>query len=293
MTKKTIIKAVFLMFLLALPLRTVADDFVRGDVDNDGNVNISDVTCLINYLLTDAWPDEPSQFKTFTANGVSFKMITVQGGTFTMGATDEQPSWAPSDERPAHQVILSNYYMGETEVTQELWQAVMGTNPSYFTGDLSRPVENVTWDDCQTFITQLNALTGQQFRLPTEAEWEYAARGGKQAHGFIYSGNSNVDMVAWYLNNSSSQTHPVATKQVNELGLYDMSGNVWEWCQDWYDANYYYNSPATNPTGPETGSERVMRGGSYGLYDSNCRVSGRAYYTPSRVREDLGLRLAM
>ena len=252
---------------------------------NSTTVGMDDLTALINYLLTNRW-----QSQSFTVNGVSFKMVPVEGGTFTMGATEEQ-SGAQSNESPSHQVTLSNYYMGETEETQELWLAVMGTNPSYYTGDLSRPVERVSWNDCQTFITQLNALTGQQFRLPTEAEWEYAARGGKLAHGFMYSGNSNIDMVAWYNGNSSSQTHPVAEKLANELGLYDMSGNVWEWCQDWYGN---YNSEAqTNPTGPETSLYRVLRSGSWFNGAANCRVSYRVSHAPSYTQNCLGLRLAL
>ena len=183
MNKKRIIKSVLILCLLALPLSTMADDFLRGDVNQDDKVNISDVTCLIDYLLSDRWPDDPSQVRSFTANGVTFRMMAVQGGTFSMGATEEQ-SGALSNEKPAHQVTLSSYYMGETEVTQELWLAVMGSNPSGFKGDLQRPVERVSWYDCQTFISQLNALTGQHFRLPSEAEWEFAARGGNQAHGF-------------------------------------------------------------------------------------------------------------
>ena len=169
---------------------------------------------------------------TFEANGVSFTMIPVEGGTFTRGATSEMTE--PSDwEKPTHQVTLSSYYIGETEVTQALWKAVMGSNPSWFKGD-DLPVEKVSWDDCQTFISKLNALTGKNFRLPTEAEWEFAARGGNQSRHTQFSGSSRIDDVAWYDGNSGDKTHPVKTKQPNELGIYDMTGNVWEWCQDWY-----------------------------------------------------------
>ena len=157
--------------------------------------------------------------KTYTVNGVSFTMIGVEGGTFTMGATSEQGSDAYDDEKPTHQVTLNSYYIGETEVTQALWQAVMGSNPSYFTGNLQRPVEEVSWGDCQTFIKRLNKLTGENFRLPTEAEWEYAARGGKESKGYKYSGSNTIGDVAWYGDNSSSKTHAVKTKQPNELGI--------------------------------------------------------------------------
>ena len=229
--------------------------------------------------------------QTITVNGVSFKMIAVQGGTFTMGATTEQGSDIWDREKPTHKVTLSDYMIGETEVTQELWKAVMGTNPSYFSGT-QNPVESVSWEDCQNFIAELNAMTGKKFRLPTEAEWEFAARGGNKSNGFKYSGSGSIDKVAWYYGNSSSKTHPVKQKQANELGIYDMSGNVWEWCQDWYGS--YSSSAQTNPTGPSSGSYRVSRGGGWFNNDAtNCRVSIRYIYAPTDARNDLGLRLAL
>ena len=185
---------------------------------------------------------------------------------------------------------MSSYYIGETEVTQALWKAVMGSNPSEFKGD-DLPVEQVSWDDCQIFISKLNALTGKRFRLPTEAEWEFAARGGNQSRHTPYSGSSRIDDVAWYLYNSGEKTHPVKTKQPNELGIYDMSGNVWEWCQDW-DGDYS-SYAQTNPTGASSGSDRVIRGGS--LYSSpwDCRSSGRVYGAPTYSEYDQGLRLVL
>ncbi len=229
--------------------------------------------------------------KTFTVGSVSFTMKPVAGGTFIMGATSEQGRAATSDEKPAHQVTLSDYYIGETEVTQELWQAVMGSNPSHFKGN-NLPVEKVSWDDCQEFISKLNSITGQKFRLPTEAEWEYAARGGAKSRGYQYSGSNNIESVAWYFNNSRLRTHDVKTKQPNELGIYDMSGNVWEWCQDWYGS--YSSSAQTNPTGPSTGSRRVRRGGSWYFEAWFCRVSNRrSSKAPGRRTDNLGLRLAL
>ena len=222
-----------------------------------------------------------------TVNGVSFKMIKVDGGTFRMGSNDSE---AEDDESPVHNVTLSDYYIGETEVTQELWEAVMGNNPSYFKGS-KNPVEKVSWDDCQEFIRKLNQLTGKNFRLPTEAEWEYAARGGNKSRGYKYSGSNNISDVAWYSDNSSWATHPVCIKSPNELGLYDMSGNVWEWCSDWYGENYYSSSPQTNPIGPNSGSSRVFRGGDWILDAQFCRVAIRGGNTPGLRFDGLGLRL--
>ena len=229
------------------------------------------------------------QNKVYTAIGVSFTMIAVKGGTFTMGATSEQTG-ATSDESPTHNVTLSDYYIGETEVTQELWSAVMGSNPSHFTGDMQRPVEKVSWDDCQTFISKLNELTGETFRLPTEAQWEYAARGGNKSKGYTYSGSNEIDDVAWYFYNSDRTTHPVKTKAPNELGIYDMSGNLVEWCSDWYD--FYSSAAQTDPTGPATGSDRVTRGGCLSHPAAPCRVANRSYYAPANSDGGLGLRLA-
>ena len=221
-------------------------------------------------------------------NGVDYRMVKVDGGTFTMGATDEMTD--PNDyEKPTHQVTLSSYYIGETEVTQALWKAVMGNNPSMFKGD-NLPVENVSWNDCQEFIRKLNAATGRRFRLPTEAEWEFAARGGNQSRHTQYSGSSNIDDVAWYYDNSGNKTHPVKTKRSNELGLYDMTGNVWEWCQDWFGSYSSYSQ--TNPTGPNSGSDRVLRGGSWYSYARYCRSSYR-YSAPGNRSSNLGFRLAL
>ena len=221
--------------------------------------------------------------KVYTANGVSFKMIAVKGGTFQMGSDD-----VFDDVKPVHQVTLSDYYIGETEVTQELWSAVMGSNHSYFTGNMQRPVEWVSWNDCQTFISKLNQLTGETFRLPTEAQWEYAARGGNKSKGYTYSGSNEIDEVAWYRDNSDTTTHPVQTKAPNELGIYDMSGNVWEWCSDWYGD--YSSAAQTDPTGPATGSYRVIHGGGY--FGGKTGVSTRASNTPTVGCDYLGLRLA-
>ena len=233
------------------------------------------------------------------------EMVFVQGGTFTMGCTDEQGSDCANDEKPAHQVTVSDYYIGKYEVTQGLWKKVMGNNPSYFKncGD-DCPVENVSWNDCQEFISKLNQLTGKRFRLPTEAEWEYAARGGSKAsYQTKYAGSNALGEVAWYEQNSDVNysggyeykgrklgTHTVGTKKPNALGIYDMSGNVLEWCNDWYGD--YSSGGVMNPKGASTGSNRVFRGGSWhdngGDYN---RVSNRIYSNPSSSYSSYGIRL--
>ena len=231
-----------------------------------------------------------SRIQTITVKGVSFEMVYVEGGSFDMGATSEQGSDAENDEKPVHRVTLSDYYIGKCEVTQELWEAVMGSNPSNFKG-AQNPVEQVSWNDCQEFVSRLNRLTGMTFRLPTEAEWEYAARGGNQSLHYKYSGIGNIGNVAWYNRNSGGSTHAVGTKTANELGIYDMSGNVWEWCSDRYGD--YSAGAQTNPQGPSSGSRRVLRGGSWDDYASCCRVSYRDYYGPGGSSIHSGLRLVL
>lgn len=262
-------------------------DIGKADLNCDGKINISDVTLLIDCLLGGYVP--MSTRETFTVNGVSFTMIRVPAGTFMMGATQEQGDDATEREKPAHEVTLtSSYLLGETEVTQRLWLAVMGTNPSKHMGDLDKPVENVTWPDCQKFITHLNALTGQNFRLPSEAEWEYAARGANKSRGYKYSGSDNIDEVGWV---TGTTTHPVGSLVPNEMNLYDMSGNVDEWIQDyWYT---YSSASQTDPKGPESGTSHVYRGGSWYGGPTASRVSCRMYRSETFQRGTLGLRLAL
>lgn len=283
----------FVLCMLAIPFQAAADDYIRGDVNEDGNVSISDVTALIDYLLTDVWPeDQPQEYEIFTVNGIEFKMIKVEGGTFTMGASGTDLE-AQDNEFPGHLVTLDTYYIGELEVTQQLWRAVMGNNPSSNYSNLLFPVESVSWSSCQSFITKLNQITGKTFRMPTEAEWEYAARGGNKSMGYKYSGSNNAAEVAWYSGISSGH-QVVGSKAPNELGLYDMSGNVWEWCQDWYGS--YSANAQVNPHGPSSGSFRVHRGGSFIYPMDYSRVSSRHYNNASSSgmgMSDIGLRLAM
>ncbi len=228
---------------------------------------------------------------TETVEGVPFKMVRVQGDTFTMGCTPEQSGDCFVDEEPAHQVALSSFLIGETEVTVGLWLAVMGSVPDGLTcTDDACPVANVSWDDAQQFIRKLNSLTGKRYRLPTEAEWEFAARGGNKSLGYKYSGSNNIDVVAWFDGNSGSRSHAVKGADPNELGLYDMTGNVCEWCQDRF--GFYDFGSQTDPTGPESGSSRVHRGGSWLNFPQGCTVSIRNSSSPDGRSKDLGFRLA-
>jgi formylglycine-generating enzyme required for sulfatase activity len=221
---------------------------------------------------------------------VEIEMIFVQGGLFTMGCTYEQGKDCESDEKPLHQVPLNDFYISKYEVTQALWKEVMGNNPSRFSGCDSCPVENVTWEDIQGFICKFNSKTGKIYRLPTEAEWEYAARGGLYCRDNKYSGSNDIKEVAWY-GNPNGTTHPVGTKKGNELGIHDMSGNVWEWCQDWY-SNYSILVPQ-NPKGAGGGFYRVIRGGGWESFRESCRVTNRGNTKPNIRHDFLGFRLVL
>lgn len=242
-------------------------------------------TCTVNVI---------GETRTFTVGGVTFTMKLVEAGTFQMGGTEY------SYEQPIHSVTISkDYYIGETEVTQALWKAVTGYSPtsggsswssSYGLGD-SYPAYYISYEDVQSFIKKLNSLTGENFRMPTEAEWEFAARGGNKSKGYNYSGSNTIGDVAWYDDNSSSTAHAVKTKAANELGIYDMSGNVWEWCSDWYGT--YSSSAQTDPTGPTTGTDRMNRGGSWNFNATRCRCANRGSVTPSYRSNYHGVRLAL
>ena len=265
-----------------------------ADVDHNGFIGMDDLTLMIHYLVMNTWGDEPLvHTEVITVNGVSFTMVYVEAGTFAMGATDEQLDDALPDEYPAHKVTLTfDYYIAQTEVTRELWLAVMGELPDRtINGELQRPVTNVNRFDCALFVDYLSQMTGRIFRMPTEAEWEYAARGGKFSRGYKYAGSDDAAEVAWYTSGPGAGLHPVAQKAANELGLYDMSGNASEWCQDWYVL--YDSEPQTNPIGPESGQSNVHRGGGYLQPASMCRVAARNRLIPDKCADDLGLRIVM
>ena len=283
MKTNKLLKSIMLGGLCAVALLTYAEQVKVVKVYNHGKAYIAHKLSDFEYLqIEDIDASELSEFiptvETFTVNGVSFDMIKVEGGTYKMGST------VSDDEKPIHDETVATFQIGKTEVTQELWEAVMGSNPSNFKGEANLPVEKVSWTDCNTFITKLNAAIGKNFRLPTEAEWEYAASGGNKSQGYTYSGSNTIEDVAWYKDNASSKTHPVAQKQPNELGIYDMSGNVWEWTSDKYSTDY--NSDRTS-------SNRVLRGGGWYYVATHSRFASRNSNSESSANDGLGLRLAL
>ncbi|MCQ2230417.1 MAG: formylglycine-generating enzyme family protein [Paludibacteraceae bacterium] len=267
------------------------------------------LACILSLLCCVAFScnreDEPEsnslskEKKTFDVSGVKFNMILVEGDTFTMGADTAMDADYWGDEVPVHKVILSDYYIGELEVTQALWKKVVGTVPSdnYKGGSVSDkyPVESVSWNDCQKFITKLNEMTKRNFALPTEAQWEFAAKGGKKSLSYKFSGGDGMKIVGWCTDNSEKETHETGKKKPNELGLYDMSGNVREWCVDVYGD--YDTTMQINPTGPaisnSVATERVARGGSFDDPAFYCRNSFRTKSLPTSKLKYVGLRLVL
>ena len=271
------------LFVLSIIGWLVYDNMIKNDTDDIVISNPAEDNSSPKHA------ERPSSKKEVIQRLIN-NMVYVEGGTFIMGATSEQGKDAQYDEKPAHRVTLSSYSIGKYEVTQEEWLAVMDNNPSYFKG-LKRPVERVSWNDCQEFIRKLNSITGKHFRLPTEAEWEYAARGGNRSSGYKYSGSNTIKNVAWYweYTNSEKETHDVGQKTPNELGLYDMSGNVSELCSDWFN---WYSSSQEKSQASSSGRYRVWRGGSYCSYKEGCRVSARTSSIPDLAEDFDGLRLA-
>lgn len=232
----------------------------------------------------------PSQAE--IVRSIENNMLRIEGGTFTMGCQNENDTSCYYWEKPAHKVTLNTFYMARYPVTQKDWLAVVGDKP-WFTKDCPDcPVENVSWYDAQVFLSRLNQLTGKFYRLPTEAEWEYAARGGSKSKNYTFAGSNTLNVVGWHEGNSNRISHPVGGKQPNELGLYDMSGNVWQWCSDWFDDKYYSKSPEENPQGPGRESYRSCRGGSWWSEEKDCRVTNRDRYPPDARDDDVGFRIA-
>ena len=258
---------------------------LKKKVSAEGLLDESDEsTCIIRDAASDVVVMASFHDGVLRIGNIKYPMIEVQGGTFEMG-----DGGILSNKR-RHTVTLDGYHMGAYPVTQELWEAVMGNNPSNFPGP-KRPVDKVSWVDCQDFIRKLNELTGQDFRLPTEAEWEYAAKGGGKGRSSRYSGSDFLDEVGWYDDNSRNQTHDVGLKRPNELGLYDMSGNVWEWCSDRYGP--YGRESQRNPQGADDGHNRVLRGGSWYSLGWHCDVHCRDEHSPGHSRDNMGFRLAL
>lgn len=276
------------------------------NINGINNLMLAFVLSCAMACTPDKSEQEPNLTKTFTVNGENFEMVLVEGGTFMMGGTKEQGKDCEENEKPVHEEKVDSFYIGKYEVTQRLWNAVIGSehNPSFNTGCDDCPVEGVSWNDAQVFVTKLSILTKQPFRLPTEVEWEYAARGGRQSKGYKYSGSLHIDKVAWYIDNyqknksgDKGTTHPVGMKQPNELGLYDMSGNVWEWCEDLYTKEYEQNGKSVHSGWPFEGTHlyfrHVLRGGSWGGTAKGCRVSYIDYDMGTYRDEYGGFRIAL
>jgi len=224
------------------------------------------------------------------AKTIEAKMVLIEGGSFTMGCVIPNDTECYAQERPRHTVTLNNFYMCKFDVTQKEWKALMGTTPS---GKWCAecPVVNVTWFDAQQFINKLNQISNKNYRLPTEAEWEYASKGGNKSHGYKYAGGNDATAVAWYDSTIAKEIHPVGQKAANELGLYDMSGDVWQWCSDWFNDKYYSNSPSNNPSGPASGTSRSVRGGSWWGPLRDCRIANRDQFPPESKDDDVGFRI--
>lgn len=274
------------------PLQRVSGD-VGQDINSGNHIIRWEVLEEMDQLIGNdilfkvmANGQKPSDAQITAMKGYEPEMVFIEGGMFSMGSTS-----GSRDEQPVRRVTVSDFSIGKYEVTKAQWRAVMGSNPSYFSDCEECPVENVSWDDVQHYIKELNALTGKKYRLPTETEWEFAARGGNKSKGYTYSGSEDCNSVAWYDGISEGKPHPIGKKQPNELGIYDMSGNVWEWCSDWY--GNYSTSALTDPTGPARGRYRVNRGGSCDYVAQNCRTSNRHNNYPDYRNKFIGFRLVL
>jgi formylglycine-generating enzyme required for sulfatase activity len=257
--------------------------FITSGCDREAAPSSGSTPAASARVKSKAQPLDPSNLPKTVAGIAGIEMVLIPAGEFTMGETGGEP-----DEQPAHRVTISQpFYLGRYEVTQAQWKQIMGNNPSKFVGD-DLPVDSVSWNDVQTFLQRLNEAGDPFFyRLPTEAEWEYACRAGGTGK---YAGN--LDAMAWYFDNAGGRTHPVGRKEPNAFGLYDMHGNVREWCQDWYDDLYYKKTPSEDPTGPTNGTWRVIRGGSYFANAAACRSAVRYKLDPELKLDSVGFRVA-
>lgn len=249
------------------------------------------ILVTLSIIINSHYVYAQSNFSEELLGGETIEMIFVDGGSFVMGCTAEQENYCRDNEKPAHKVTLNSFYIGKYPVTQRQFIAIMGETPSRIKGCDDCPVENINFFEVQEFIKELNKITGKQYRLPTEAEWEFAARGGNKSRGYIYSGGNNLSEVGWYDDTKVNKMQPVGLKRPNELGIYDMSGNVWEWCENWFEN--YCEKEKVNPKGPERGRFKVLRGGSWTVTKNNCRVSSRHRYFPNIKTFDYGFRLAL
>jgi sulfatase modifying factor 1 len=248
-------------------------------------------TGQVNNAPSQAQVKERDSLMAVSILNIDSSFVLVQGGTFEMGLPDTADVEGGEISKPRHKVTLKSFYILKTQVTQALWYSIMDTNPSFHKNCYTCPVENVTWFDTQKFIEKLNKLKKGHYRLPTEAEYEYAARGGNKSRDMDYSGSNNVNDVGWFINNSQGKSHPVGEKKANELGLFDMSGNMWEWCSDWYEMYYYKDSPSDNPHGPDAGEQKVLRGGAWLSLDEGCMVISRGAMNPSSKDKFTGFRI--
>ncbi|HWB64843.1 MAG TPA: formylglycine-generating enzyme family protein [Chitinophagales bacterium] len=257
---------------------------------NKGNTTSTDSVIMHKHAPRRVAETQPSTYE--VVQSIEANMVSIPGGSFTMGCANDDDTDCYYWEKPAHVVTVGNFYIGKYPVTQREWEAIVGPNKYSYRNCPDCPVENVSWYDAQVFINKLNQLTGNNYRLPTAAEWEYAAGGGTHSHGYKYAGDNDINKVAWYSKNSGQKTQPVGQKKPNELGLFDMCGNVWQWCSDWFNDKYYSNSPANNPTGATRATYRCLRGGSWWSEAKDCRVVNRDRYPPAARDDDVGFRLA-
>ncbi|MDQ3011859.1 MAG: SUMF1/EgtB/PvdO family nonheme iron enzyme [Acidobacteriota bacterium] len=269
--------------MLVLPPINQQEDSDNKEIEDISNEVIAKLTAKSSKPKA-VQPTSNMNLSEDLGNDIKLAVMAIPGGSFLMGSEEYD------DEKPIHRVTLSPFHIGKHQVTQAQWQAVMKNNPSLYKGD-NLPVEHVSWEDASSFCQKLTEKTGREYRLPTEAEWEYACRTGSTGRYCFGDNNALLQKYAWYRKNAEDKTHPIGEKLANDWGLHDMHGNVWEWCQDWYDEDYYWESPEENPQGPSPGTHRVLRGGSFSHDKDQCCSASRGSYTPDTIYRYLGLRV--